>query len=92
MKRQRQNIQELDAEKHHLTRSLRVTRSKQNRNKDAENAAKVARLVEEQDTMNIMIKREIEACKDLSGEINRIGNRLTSIYIRNHKFRNLSII
>ena len=25
-------------------------------------------------TMNIMIKREIEACKDLSGEINRIGN------------------
>ena len=66
-----------------------MTRSKQNRNKDAENAAKVARLVEEQDTMNIMIKREIEACKDLSGEINRIGNRLT-FNIKNHRFRSAS--
>jgi len=76
LKRQRQNIGELEAEKQHLLRNIKITKSKQNRNKDAENAARVSRLVEEQDTLSIMIKREITACKDLSGEINRIERQI----------------
>lgn len=57
LKRQRKNIEELSFEKTDLSRKLRQTRSKQNRNKDAENAAKIARLAEEQDTITIMISR-----------------------------------
>jgi hypothetical protein len=40
LKRQRTNIDELDLEVTQLSRSLRVTRSKHNRNKDGENTAK----------------------------------------------------
>ena len=65
LKRQRKILDELLAEKNGIQRQLRVTKSKQNRNKDAENAAKIARLAEEQDTLIIMIKREIQALKDL---------------------------
>ena len=65
LKRQRKILDELLAEKNAIQRQLRVTKSKQNRNKDAENAAKIARLAEEQDTLIIMIKREIQALKDL---------------------------
>ena len=65
LKRQRKILDELLAEKTGILRQLRVTKSKQNRNKDAENAAKIARLAEEQDTLIIMIKREIQALKDL---------------------------
>lgn len=57
LKRQRKNIEELASEKTDLSRKLRQTKSKQNRNKDAENAAKIARLAEEQDTITIMISR-----------------------------------
>ena len=56
LKRQRKILDELQAEKYGINRQLRVTKSKQNRNKDAENAAKIARLAEEQDTLIIMIK------------------------------------
>lgn len=76
LKRQRANIHELELERRQLNRSLRVSRSKQNRNKDAENAAKIARLAEDQDTITIMIKREKQALKDLEGEINRIERQI----------------
>ena len=74
LKRQRKNLEELLNEKNDLIRKLRVTRSRQNRNKDAENAAKIARLAEEQDTLAIMIKRETQSLIDLDGEINRQVN------------------
>lgn len=63
LKRQRKNINELNDEKAELARKLRVTKSRHNRNKDAENAAKIARLAEEQDTLGIMIKREKQNMK-----------------------------
>ena len=63
LKRQRKNINELNVEKSELTRKLRVTKSRHNRNKDAENAAKIARLAEEQDTLGILIKREKQNMK-----------------------------
>lgn len=76
LKRQRKNINELNVEKAELTRKLRVTKSRHNRNKDAENAAKIARLAEEQDTLGIMIKREKQNMKDLQSEINRIERQI----------------
>ena len=63
LKRQRKNINELNDEKAELARKLRVTKSRHNRNKDAENAAKIARLAEEQDTLGILIKREKQNMK-----------------------------
>ena len=76
LKRQRKTLDELQAEKTDVQRRLRVTKSKQNRNKDAENAAKIARLAEEQDTLIIMIKRETQALKDLEAEINRVERQI----------------
>ena len=75
LKRQRKNIEELAGEKTYLIRQLRVTKSRQNRNKDAENAAKIARLAEEQDTLGIMIKREMQSLKSFDGEITRLIKR-----------------
>ena len=76
LKRQRKNIEELSTEKTELGRKLRVTKSKQNRNKDAENTAKIARLAEEHDTLSILIRREKQALKDLEGEINRVERQI----------------
>ena len=78
LKRQRKILDELLAEKNAIQRQLRVTKSKQNRNKDAENAAKIARLAEEQDTLIIMIKREIQALKDL-GQDHLVSFRRSAI-------------
>ncbi len=47
LKRQRENITDLEHERRDLTRTLRVTKSRQNRTKDAENAAKLAKLAED---------------------------------------------
>ncbi len=76
LKRQRKVIEELQGEKTELARKLRVTKSKQNRKKDAENTAKIARLAEEQDTMTILIRQETKNLKDLEGEINRVERQI----------------
>ena len=79
LKRQRKNIYELNDEKAELARKLRVTKSRHNRNKDAENAAKIARLAEEQDTLGIMIKREKQNMK--VSKSRHEAPRLTKRYI-----------
>ena len=85
LKRQRKILDELLAEKNAIQRQLRVTKSKQNRNKDAENAAKIARLAEEQDTLIIMIKREIQALKDL-GQDHLVSFRSSDAQAHNSNF------
>ena len=84
LKRQRKILDELLAEKTGILRQLRVTKSKQNRNKDAENAAKIARLAEEQDTLIIMIKREIQALKDL-GQDHLVSSRRSDVLAHHDK-------
>ena len=76
LKRQRQNIQELENEKTQMARSLKTSRSKQNKLKDEKNTDSVYQLIEGQDNLNVMIKREIAAGKDLSTEINRIERQI----------------
>ncbi len=48
LRRQRKIIEDLDREKSDLERSLRTAKSRQNSRRDGENAAKIARLAEEQ--------------------------------------------
>ena len=48
LKRQRKTIEDLEKEKKDLSRSLKSARSRKNNRKDGENAAKLARLAEEQ--------------------------------------------
>jgi hypothetical protein len=57
LKRQRKTIEDLDKEKRDLNRSLKNTRSKMNHRKDGENAAKLARLAEEQVRLRSMMKQ-----------------------------------
>ena len=56
LKRQRQNIQELENEKTQMARSLKTSRSKQNKLKDEKNTDSVYQLIEGQDNLNVMIK------------------------------------
>ena len=78
LKRQRKNINELNDEKAELARKLRVTKSRHNRNKDAENAAKIARLAEEQDTLGILIKREKQNMKVKLSKLSIFKKRVAS--------------
>ena len=53
LKRQRKTIEDLEKEKKDLSRSLKSARSRKNNRKDGENAAKLARLAEEQVSSNL---------------------------------------
>ena len=53
LKRQRKTIEDLEKEKKDLSRSLKSARSRKNNRKDGENAAKLARLAEEQVRSNL---------------------------------------
>ena len=76
LKRQRKLIHELKAIKAHVARQLRVQKSKQNRKKDAENRAKIGKLAEEQDTLTILIKQEIQILKRLEEELDKVRRQI----------------
>ena len=57
LKRQRKTIEDLEKEKNDLSRSLKSARSRKNNRKDGENAAKLARLAEEQVTTKYKVER-----------------------------------
>ena len=57
LRRQRKIIEDLDREKSDLERALSTAKSKRNSRRDGENAAKIARLAEEQVTYSYMANR-----------------------------------
>ena len=76
LKRQRKTIEDLEKEKKDLSRSLKSARSRKNNRKDGENAAKLARLAEEQ--VNYIVQGEAIQYKQIPrylGYRNRIRKR-----------------
>ncbi|XP_059086891.1 coiled-coil domain-containing protein 63-like [Tigriopus californicus] len=82
LRRQRKTMEDLEAERDELRQCHKTAASKRNSKKDGENAAKVARLAEEQETLINAMKSEKTVTKDLDTEIRRIerqiGNHLKS--------------
>lgn len=72
LRRQRKIIDDLDREKADLERELKTATSRQNSRRDGENAAKLARLAEEQETFLSSIRAERSAQGDLQAEVTRI--------------------
>ena len=76
LRRQRKLIDDLERDKNEVNRSIKMSKSKKNARKDSENAAKLARLAEEQETLITNIKEQKTIFSTLDGETQRIERQI----------------
>ena len=76
LRRQRKLIDDLDREKAEVVRSMKMSQSKKNARKDSENAAKLARLAEEQEHLITNIREQKLVSNTLDGEIQKIERQI----------------